>query len=82
MWRLSTLFPVVAGVPMDRKAEDGVIDDKYPLQQTPSASYAQRNQWNVSDSDGTLILTIGSLSGGTALTRMFTERCKQPLCGR
>ena len=64
--------------PNGRKAEDGVIDDKYPLQQTPSASYAQRTQWNVRDSDGTLILTIGSLSGGTALTRMFTERCKQP----
>lgn len=30
--------------------------------------YQQRTEWNVRDSDGTLILTIGKPSGGTALT--------------
>ncbi len=64
--------------PSGRKAEDGVIDQKYPLQQTPSSNYAQRTQWNVRDSDGTLILTVGRLSGGTALTKLFAERYKQP----
>ena len=53
--------------PKGRKAEDGVIDHKYPLQETPSADYQQRTTWNVRDSDGVLIITRGKISGGTAL---------------
>jgi Circularly permutated YpsA SLOG family len=36
--------------PKGRKAEDGPIDPKYPLKETPSASYLQRTEWNVRDS--------------------------------
>jgi hypothetical protein len=32
-----------------RKAEDGVIDPKYPLKETPSLTYVQRTEWNVRD---------------------------------
>jgi hypothetical protein len=60
--------------PKGRKAEDGTIPDRYPLNETPSAGYSQRTRWNVRDSDGTLILTWGEPTGGTLLT--FEE------CGR
>lgn len=64
--------------PQGRRAEDGPIADRYPLQETPSGKYAQRTRWNVRDSDGTLIITAGELSGGTALTQQYAERLKRP----
>jgi hypothetical protein len=54
--------------PRGRVAEDGRIARRYPLRETPSASYGQRTRWNVRDSDATLILNLGHLSGGTRLT--------------
>lgn len=54
--------------PKGRRAEDGRIPDRYPLEETPSEAYEQRTAWNVRDSDGTLIVTDGTLEGGTALT--------------
>jgi len=60
--------------PRGRRAEDGPIDPRYPLDETPSETYAQRTEWNVRDSDGTLILAIGELTGGTKLTVDLAER--------
>lgn len=54
--------------PKGRRAEDGIIPARYPLQETDSPNYARRTALNVTDSDGTLILTRGALRGGTALT--------------
>ena len=54
--------------PKGRRAEDGFISDRYPLKETDSTDYRQRTEWNVRDSDGTLILHRGPLEGGTALT--------------
>jgi hypothetical protein len=64
--------------PRGRAAEDGPIAGKYPLQETPSADSAQRTEWNVRDSDGTLILTSGKLTGGTALTVEFARALRRP----
>jgi Circularly permutated YpsA SLOG family len=57
--------------PRGRRAEDGAIPEVYPLSETPHQAYRQRTEWNVRDSDGTLILVRGSVSGGTALTVQF-----------
>lgn len=54
--------------PRGRLAEDGVIPARYPLQETESSIYEERTRLNVLDSDGTLILGMGELSGGTAYT--------------
>jgi hypothetical protein len=54
--------------PQRRKAEDGPIDRRYNLRQTRSAKYHVRTRLNVLDSDGTLILYRGELTGGTELT--------------
>jgi len=64
--------------PKGRKAEDGPLDPRYPLRETPSEDYAQRTEWNVRDSDGTLILAAGRLSGGTASTAQRAAALRKP----
>ncbi len=64
--------------PAGRRAEDGRIPDRYPLRETPSADSAERTRWNVRDSDGTLILGFGQISGGTALTRDLCAALGRP----
>lgn len=64
--------------PKGRKAEDGVIPAGYRLEETPTAEYRQRTEWNVRDSDGTLILTRGSPTGGTALTIRLASVYSRP----
>ncbi|HAM40635.1 MAG: molybdenum cofactor carrier [Omnitrophica WOR_2 bacterium RIFCSPLOWO2_02_FULL_63_16] len=64
--------------PKGRTAEDGVLPSRYPLQETPSAEYAQRTTWNVRDADGTLILTRGPATGGTAQTIEDASRLRKP----
>ena len=54
--------------PRGRWAEDGPIDERYPLRETPLARVCQRTLWNIRDSDGTLVLTSDRPRGGTALT--------------
>jgi hypothetical protein len=54
--------------PRDRRAEDGTIPSHYPLRETASRSYAVRTEWNVRDSDATLILVLDRISSGTRLT--------------
>ena len=46
-----------------------MIPEKYPLQETPSASYPPRTEQNVEESDGTVIFDAGGKpSRGTQLT--------------
>lgn len=64
--------------PEGRLAEDGKIDEKYPLTVLAGAGYAERTKQNVLDSDGTVILYFGSLQGGTALTAKYCKTMKKP----
>ncbi len=65
--------------PKGRKAEDGPIDRRYPLQETTSASYPVRTEKNVRESNGTLVLTrLGQARAGTALTIKFAQKQKKP----
>jgi hypothetical protein len=61
-------------VPKWRKAEDGVIPEKYQLQEMPTASYPKRTEKNVLYSDATLILTHGQLTGGSRLTSEYATQ--------
>ncbi len=72
-------IPCGGWCPRDRYAEDGRIADRYPLTETPSGETAQRTEWNVRDSDGTLILSRGEPSGGTALTIRFAKDLGRPI---
>src|SRR5215216_1763480 len=65
--------------PAGRQAEDGPIDPRYPLRETPSADPAQRTEWNVRDADATLLLTTAAKSPGTELTRQVARRLGRPV---
>ncbi|MBW3656829.1 MAG: putative molybdenum carrier protein [Gemmatimonadetes bacterium] len=65
--------------PAGRWAEDGPIAPGYPLRKTPSADPAQRTEWNVRDSHGTLLLVTDAASAGTELTREAARRLGRPL---
>ncbi|MBI4366097.1 MAG: putative molybdenum carrier protein [Deltaproteobacteria bacterium] len=71
-------IPCGGWCPKGRLAEDGVIPSAYPLMETPSAEYAQRTEWNARDADGTLVLTYGAPSGGTAYTIACARRLGKP----
>ena len=64
--------------PRGRLAEDGTIPEHYKLRETRSSAYKVRTERNVLDSDGTLIVYRGTLSGGTLLTRRLAERHGRP----
>jgi predicted Rossmann fold nucleotide-binding protein DprA/Smf involved in DNA uptake len=72
-------IPCGGWCPAGRRAEDGAIPARYPLQEAPSRDYGQRTEWNVRDSTATLILARRPLSGGTArterLARRYGRRC-------
>ena len=61
-----------------RKAEDGIISDKYPLVELEQSCYRQRTKRNVLDSDATVIIYFKYLSGGTQLTLKFCMNEKKP----
>jgi hypothetical protein len=72
-------IPCGGWCPAGRLAEDGPIDPRYPLRETPSADPAQRTEWNVRDSDGTLLLLSTAQSPGTELTRGLALRMGRPV---
>jgi hypothetical protein len=65
--------------PKGRLAEDGPIDLKYPLKETPSESYSERTEWNVRDSDATVVFSITpELSGGSKETLELARKHDKP----
>ncbi|ROQ93526.1 putative molybdenum carrier protein [Desulfosoma caldarium] len=64
--------------PRGRRAEDGRIPDRYPLQEHASSAYRARTEANVLDSDGTLVFCRGKPSGGTALTIRLAHQHHKP----
>jgi hypothetical protein len=71
-------IPCGGWCPKGRRAEDGVIPDRYPLTPTASPDYPSRTRRNVEDADGTLVLTRGFPAGGTALTIELANRLDKP----
>ncbi|MEN8259673.1 MAG: putative molybdenum carrier protein [Pseudomonadota bacterium] len=65
--------------PRGRRAQDGTIPSRYPLIETESSDFAQRTEWNVRDSDGTLVLARGPITGGTRRTVDFARTQNRPL---
>jgi len=62
-------IPCSGWVPKGRIDEFGRIPERYPnLRETVSADFSERTAANVRDSDGTLIISRGPLSGGSLYT--------------
>jgi len=65
--------------PRGRLAEDGALERCYELRETPEEQYPQRTEWNVRDSDGTVIFSIApELTGGSKLTAELAAELKKP----
>jgi hypothetical protein len=75
---INLCIPHGGWIPKGRKAEDGSLSDKYELQELPTDSYPERTEQNVIDSDGTLIISHGSLTGGSAYTRKMAMKHGKP----
>jgi hypothetical protein len=65
-------------LPRGRKAEDGPLPARYRLKETDSDRYRERTEKNIVDSDATLILSFGPLTGGSALTESLALRHDRP----
>ena len=61
-------------LPRGRKTENGRLSDIYILKEASSISYPLRTELNVIDSDGTLIISHGMLSGGSAFTQEMAKK--------
>ena len=71
--------PYAGWCPQGRAAEDGSIPARYLLSETPSTEYAQRTQWNIRDSDATVVFSVDpKVRGGTALTINVARRLAKP----
>jgi hypothetical protein len=65
--------------PRGRLAEDGTIPLCYQLSETPGSDSVQRTEWNVRNSDGTVIFSIAPvLAGGSQQTAEYARRHQKP----
>ena len=71
-------IPYGGWVPKGRKTEDGTLPDKYKLQEMPTSDYSKRTEKNILAADGTLIVSYGRLTGGSALTQFLSEKRNKP----
>jgi Circularly permutated YpsA SLOG family len=74
---LDQAFPCGGWCPEGRMAEDGVIPERYPLEEL-AGGYEERTLRNVLDSDGTAILHAGALEGGTLHTKRRCQEYRKP----
>ena len=75
--------------PPGRVCETGLIPSEFPLKETPNdrspdapeVSRSQRTEWNVRDSDGTIVIVTGSgrVDPGTQWTIECAKRYQRPL---
>lgn len=70
-------LPAGGWCPAGRRAEDGSIPERYPLEEH-RGGYLQRTRQNVIDSDATLIIHFGALLGGTRRTHEFCMEHSRP----
>lgn len=66
-------------IPKGRLTEDGPLPPKYNLTEMPTASYPERTRKNIRESDGTLILSHGALTGGSDFTRNMALKYQKPM---
>jgi Circularly permutated YpsA SLOG family len=64
--------------PAGRLDEFGRIPDQYQVKELEGAGFTERTLQNVRDSDGTLIIYSGKLSGGTEKTVQFCVEHQRP----
>jgi Circularly permutated YpsA SLOG family len=79
-WAIENKIPHGGWCPKGRRAEDGRISVRYHLNETTSKHYIQRTEWNVQDSDGTVVFSIGAtLTGNSRKTVEFAMKHIKPV---
>jgi hypothetical protein len=71
-------IPYGGWLPKGRLTEAGKLSDKYRMQEMPTESYAARTERNVTDSDGTLIISHGPLTDGSKYTKEMAIKHDRP----
>ena len=78
-WAIAHQIPYGGWCPKGRLAEDGIIAPCYNLIETPSSEYSERTQWNVRDSDGTVVFSIcEEIFAVTLLTVESAKKYEKP----
>jgi hypothetical protein len=78
-WAIAHGLPHGGWCPKGRRSEDGPIGIQYQLIETPDKNYLQRTEWNVRDSDTTLIFTLtDKLDGGSMKTAELADKLGKP----
>jgi len=72
-------IPYGGWIPKGRITEDGPLSDKYDLIEMPTSSYPDRTKKNIRESDGTLILSHGRLTGGSEYTKKWAIKYGKPM---
>ena len=74
-WAIANRVEHGGWCPKGRRSEDGPIHLRYQVKETPSSDYAQRTEWNVRDSDGTVIFSLAEvLTGGSKKTQELAAK--------
>ena len=66
-------------IPKGRLTEAGPLSDRYNLIEMPTESYPDRTKKNIRESDGTLILSHGRLTGGSEYTKKWALKYDKPM---
>jgi hypothetical protein len=78
-WAIAHSIPHAGWCPKGRLALDGPLDEKYSLKETPSGGYPQRTEWNVRDSDATVVFTLAPKpTGGSKKTCTLASKHGKP----
>ncbi|WP_163709239.1 putative molybdenum carrier protein [Mangrovibacterium lignilyticum] len=72
-------FPCGGWCPAGRAAEDGPIPPRYPMIELQSPYYDDRTRRNIVESEATLIIYDGKLTGGTLLTANYAKQIGRPV---
>ena len=79
-WAVENGVPHEGWCPAGRRAEDGEIGGGYALRETAASGYLVRTEWNVRDSDGTVIFSLAArLGGGSMRTLEFAQQMGKPV---
>jgi len=78
-WAVKNGTPHGGWCPQGREALDGPLDAQYKLKETPTKDELERTEWNVRDSEASVVFTLGEKATGMAQkTVSFARKTKKP----
>ncbi len=76
---ISLGIPHGGWIPKGRRTDTGTLPNKYKLKEMSSSRYQESTEQNVIDSDGTLVISHGELTGESLPILKFAEHHKKKL---